>query len=184
MDKSGDKSGSSLIIVNSWPDHNSPARATTSPTVYFYYRISMFIGEYNHSLDPKKRLAIPAKLRKEVGDRAVLTRGLESCLFLFSIKEWEQLAEKISQLPMGQKDSRGFARLLLSGASEVELDQLGRVLVPDYLRDYAGLQKKIVIAGVGKRLEIWDEKRWGTYKDDIEKNGDQIAEKLGEIGMI
>ncbi len=144
----------------------------------------MLIGEYNHALDPKKRLAIPAKLRKEIGDTAVLTRGLETCLFLFPMKEWEIVAEKISQLPMGQRDSRGFARLLLSGASEVELDQLGRVLIPDYLRDYAGLQKAVMVAGVGKRLEIWDATRWGAYKREIEKNGDQIAEKLGEIGMI
>ncbi|MEK7615993.1 MAG: division/cell wall cluster transcriptional repressor MraZ [Patescibacteria group bacterium] len=144
----------------------------------------MLIGEYKHTLDPKKRLAVPAKLRKEVGERAVLTRGLENCLFLFSMKEWEVLAEKISQLPMGQKDSRGFARLLLSGASEVELDQLGRVLVPDYLRDYAGLQKTVIVAGVGKRLEIWDEAKWNVYKQKLESDGDAIAEKLGEIGMI
>ena len=144
----------------------------------------MFIGEYKHLLDPKKRLAVPSKLRKEIGEKAVLTRGLENCLFLFAMKEWEQLAEKISQLPMGQKDSRGFARLLLSGAVEVELDQLGRVLVPDYLRDYAGLQKTVIVAGVGKRLEIWDEAKWNAYKKNLESNGDAIAEKLGEIGMI
>lgn len=144
----------------------------------------MLIGTYKHTLDPKKRLSVPSKLRKEIGEKAVLTRGLENCLFLFSMKEWEVLAEKISQLPMGQKDSRGFARLLLSGASEVELDPPGRILVPDYLRDYAGLQKAVIIAGVGKRLEIWDESKWNVYKSDIEKNGDAIAEKLGEIGMI
>ncbi len=109
----------------------------------------MLIGEYKHLLDPKKRLAIPAKLRKEVGERAVLTKGLENCLFLFALNVWEEFATKLSALSMGQKDSRGFARLLLSGASEVELDQLGRVLVPDYLRDYAGLQKAVIVAGVG-----------------------------------
>lgn len=144
----------------------------------------MLIGEYKHSLDPKKRLSVPAKLRKEIGDKAVLTRGLENCLFLFPMKEWEQVAEKISQLPMGQKDSRGFARLMLSAASEVELDQLGRILVPDRLRDYAGLHKTVVIAGVGKRLEIWDESKWEIYKNDIEKNSEQIAEKLGEMGIV
>ena len=144
----------------------------------------MLIGEYKHLLDPKKRLAVPSKLRKEIGEKAVLTKGLENCLFLFAMKEWEQLAEKISQLPMGQKDSRGFARLLLSGAVEVELDQLGRVLVPDYLRDYAGLKKAVIVAGVGNRLEIWDEEKWQAYKRDLEKNGDKIAEKLGELGVI
>ena len=144
----------------------------------------MLIGEYKHVLDPKKRVSVPSKLRKEMGDRVVLTRGLENCLFLFPMKEWEQVAEKIGQLSMGQKDSRGFARLLLSGASEVEMDQLGRILVPDYLRDYAGLQKTVIVAGVGKRLEIWDETKWNAYKQNIESNGDEIAEKLGELGMI
>lgn len=144
----------------------------------------MLIGEYKHALDPKKRLAIPAKLRREIGEKAFLTRGLENCLFLFPAKEWEIVAEKISQTSFANKNARGFARLLLSGASEVELDALGRVLVPDYLRDYAGLEKSVIVAGVGKRLEIWDEAKWQVYKKDIEKNGDQIAEKLGEIGMI
>lgn len=144
----------------------------------------MLIGEYKHILDPKKRLSVPSKLRKEVGDTAVLTKGLENCLFLFPMSEWEKVAEKLSALPMGQKDSRGFARLLLSGAAEVELDQLGRILIPENLRDYAGLQKAVMVAGVGKRLEIWDVAKWETYKSEIEKNGDQIAEKLGEIGMI
>ena len=144
----------------------------------------MLIGEYKHALDPKKRLAVPSKLRKEIGERAVLTRGLENCLFLFAMNVWEELANKLSALPMGQKDARGFARLLLSGAVEVELDQLGRVLVPDYLRDYAGLQKLVIIAGVGKRLEIWDQEKWGVYKGNIEKDSDGIAERLGEIGFI
>ena len=144
----------------------------------------MLIGEYSHNLDPKKRLAVPSKLRKEIGERAVLTRGLDACLFLFTMKSWEELAEKLNNLPMGQKDSRGFARLLLSGASEVELDQLGRVLIPDYLRDYAGLQKAVIVAGVGKRLEIWDAEKWSVYKRKLESDSDSIAEKLGEIGMI
>src|SRR3989338_6320029 len=129
----------------------------------------MLIGEYKHSLDPKKRLGIPAKVRKEIGDTAILTRGLENCLFLFPMKEWEAVAEKLSQLPMGQKDSRGFARLLLSGAAEVELDQLGRILIPENLREYASLQKAVIVAGVGKRLEIWDATKWNSYKSDIEK---------------
>ena len=144
----------------------------------------MLIGEYKHSLDPKKRVSVPSKVRKEVGERAVLTKGLENCLFLFPMKEWEPVAEKLSALPMGQKDSRGFARLLLSGVAEVELDQLGRILIPENLREYAGLQKAVIVVGVGKRMEIWDEVKWNAYKNDIEKNGDQIAEKLGEIGMI
>lgn len=144
----------------------------------------MLIGEYKHLLDPKKRLSIPVKLRKEIGDRAVLTRGLDNCLFLFPKKEWEQLADKLGKLPFGQQDTRGFVRLLLSGASEVELDQLGRILIPDFLKDYALLKKDIVVAGLFNRLEIWDKERWLSYKNNLEKNSDRIAEKLGDLGII
>ncbi|HEY4506984.1 MAG TPA: division/cell wall cluster transcriptional repressor MraZ [Candidatus Paceibacterota bacterium] len=144
----------------------------------------MLIGEYKHIIDPKKRLSIPSKLRKEIGDRAVLTRGLDNCLFLFPMREWEQLAEKLGKLPFGQQDTRSFVRLLLSGASEVEMDQLGRVLVPDFLKEYAGLKKTVIVAGLFNRLEIWDEEHWSEYKKNIEKNSDKIAEKLGELGVI
>jgi len=144
----------------------------------------MFIGEYKHSIDNKKRLAIPVKFRKELGGKAVLTRGLDGCLFIFPQKEWEQLAEKLGRLPFGQQDSRGFVRLLLAGASEVEFDQLGRGLVPDFLKDYAGLKKEVVIAGLFNKLEVWDETRWSSYKANLEKNSDRIAEKLGELGVI
>ncbi len=144
----------------------------------------MLIGEYKHTIDPKKRLSIPIKLRKEIGDGAILTRGLDSCLFLFPLKEWNQLADKLGKLPLGQQDTRGFVRLLLSGAVEVEFDQLGRVLVPDYLRDYADLKKSVVVAGLFNRLEIWDESKWQIYKANLEKNSDKIAEKLGELGVI
>src|SRR3989344_640156 len=144
----------------------------------------MFIGEYKHIIDSKKRLAIPIKFRKELGGKAVLTRGLDGCLFIFPQKEWEQLAEKLGRLPFGQQDSRGFVRLLLAGASEVEFDQLGRILVPDFLRDYAALKKEVVIAGLFNKLEGWDETRWSSYKANLEKNSDRIAEKLGELGVI
>ncbi len=144
----------------------------------------MLIGEYKHSIDPKKRLSIPAKVRKDIGDKAVLTRGLDNCLFLFPMKEWEMLAAKLGTLPMGQQDTRGFVRLMLAGASEVELDQLGRVLIPDYLKEYADLKKNVVIAGLFNRLEIWDEEKWTDYKTNLEKNGDRIAEKLGELGVV
>ena len=144
----------------------------------------MLIGEYLHTIDPKKRLSIPAKFRKELGTKAVLTRGLDGCLFLFPVNEWEQLAEKLGKLPFGQQDSRGFVRLLLAGASEVEFDQLGRVLIPDFLKDYAALKKDAIIAGLFNKLEVWDETRWVNYKNNLEKNSDRIAEKLGELGVI
>lgn len=144
----------------------------------------MLIGEHKHTIDPKKRLSIPSKFRKEIGDKSVLTRGLDNCLFLFPLKEWEVLADRVSKLPIGQQDSRAFARLLLAGATDVEVDQLGRILVPDFLRDYAGLKKSVIIAGLFNRLEIWDEDKWRMYKADLEKNSDRIAEKLGELGVI
>ena len=143
----------------------------------------MLIGEYTHTIDEKKRLAIPSKLRKELGAKAVITRGLDNCLFVFPLKEWQKLMEKLSNLPIGQKDTRGFSRLMLSGASEVDLDTLGRVLVPDYLKKYAQLKRNVVIAGVYNRLEIWDETRWNTFKNQNEKEADNIAERLGELGV-
>ena len=144
----------------------------------------MLIGEYRHNLDAKKRLAIPVKFRKELGGDAIMTKGLDGCLFVFPKTQWDLLSEKVGNLPMGKIDSRSFARLMLAGASEIEFDGLGRVLIPEYLKEYAGLDKKIVIAGIYNRLEIWNEARWLRHKESIEKNSDSIAEKLGEMGII
>jgi len=143
----------------------------------------MLIGEYQHTLDSKKRLAVPAKLRKEFGERAILTRGLNNSLFLYSPDGWRKVTDKLSQLSVGQPDARNFLRLMFSGATEVELDGLGRILIPDYLKNYAGLKQRVSIVGVNDRLEIWDEERWENYKKDVEKNTDMIAEKLGELGL-
>ena len=141
------------------------------------------IGEYTHTIDAKKRLAIPSKLRKELGAKAVITRGLDNCLFIYPFKEWQKLVDKLSNLPIGQRDTRGFGRLMLAGASEADLDSLGRVLIPDYLKKYAQLKRNVVIAGVYNRLEIWDEARWNTFKRQSEKDVDNIAERLGELGV-
>lgn len=143
----------------------------------------MFIGEYTYSIDEKKRLAIPAKFRSLLGKKAVITRGLDQCLFLFPAKEWGDLAKKLAQLPLSQADARGFARLMLTGAMEVSLDNLGRILIPDYLKTYAILKKKVVIAGVYNRVEIWDEGEWQEYKKKIETTVGDIAEKLKELGV-
>ncbi len=143
----------------------------------------MLIGEYRHTIDAKKRLAIPAKLRKELGKGAILTRGLDSCLFLYPLKEWEKLTEKLGSLPVGQADTRSFIRLMLAGATEVEFDGLGRILIPDYLKNYGGLRQQVLIAGVYNRLEIWDEERWTNYKMTVEQNTNMLAEKLGELGL-
>lgn len=143
----------------------------------------MLIGEYQHTIDEKKRLAIPAKLRKELGKGAVLTRGLDNCLALYPLKEWEKLADKLNQLPAGQAETRGLARAIMSGAVEVEFDALGRILVPDYLKQYAGIEKNVVIAGVFKNIEIWDQKQWDAYKARTEKTVGDMAAKLSELGF-
>ncbi len=143
----------------------------------------MFIGEYNYSIDEKKRLAVPAKFRSLLGKKAVITKGLDQCLFIFSTKEWKTLSEKISKLPLTQSDARGFTRLMLGGAMEVSIDSMGRILIPDYLKKYAGLKKKVSLIGVLNRIEIWGEESWDKYKNQTEKEGDNIAERLKELGI-
>ncbi|MBI1888480.1 MAG: division/cell wall cluster transcriptional repressor MraZ [Candidatus Spechtbacteria bacterium] len=143
----------------------------------------MFIGEYSHIIDEKRRLALPAKFRKEVGKEAVITRGLDNCLFVFPKVAWNELAQKLGSLPLGQHDARGFLRLMLAGAMDAALDGLGRVLIPDYLKEYASLKKQAVIIGVFNRLEIWDEQLWKEYKNRSEKEIGNMAERLGELGV-
>lgn len=144
----------------------------------------MLIGEYNHSIDPKKRVSLPSKFRKEIGKKLVMTRGLDNCLFLYAVSEWKIISDKLGTLGMGQASTRGFNRFLLSGAAEVEVDSVGRILIPDYLAQFAELKKSVVFAGVHNRIELWNEKRWTEYKKQIEKDADQLAEQLGEIGMF
>lgn len=143
----------------------------------------MFIGEYQYTIDEKKRLAVPPKLRAVLGKKAIITRGLDQCLWLYPVKEWNDLAKKLSQLPLSQADARGFARIMLTGAMEVNIDGLGRILVPDYLKSYAGLSKKVVVAGVYNRIEIWDEIKWREYSSKTEKEVGDIAERLKELGV-
>ena len=143
----------------------------------------MFIGEYTHSIDDKGRVAIPAKFRAKLGAVAIVTRGLDRCLFVFAKPEWDKLAEKIIALPLAKADSRAFARLMLSGAVDVTPDTQGRVVIPENLKRYAGLEKTAVVAGVYNRIEIWDETTWQHYKEKTEAASDDIAEKLGEMGI-
>lgn len=144
----------------------------------------MFIGEYAHSLDPKKRLALPARFRKELGEKVVITRGLDQCLFIYSLAAWEEIASKLNALPLGQAATRSFVRLMLAGAFEAEIDKLGRVLLPDYLKRYAAIGQKIIIAGVFNRLEIWAQEKWEQYRGEAEQRTDELAERLGELGML
>ncbi len=143
----------------------------------------MFIGEYQHLIDEKGRLAVPVKFRKRVGSGAVVTRGLDGCLFVFPMDEWTKLAEKLSSLPLSQSNSRAFARLMLAGAMDVEIDRQGRVVIPEYLRHYAKLGKDVVVAGLYSRIEIWDRAAWEKYKARTEKDSNDIAEKMGELGI-
>lgn len=143
----------------------------------------MFIGEYHHAIDDKGRLAVPVKFREEIGRTVVVTRGLDNCLFVYTQTEWTQLAERLSKLPVAKANTRAFARLMLAGAMELEVDKQGRVILPDYLRKYAGLKKKVVIAGLLNRLEIWDALVWQKYQAGTERNAGDIAEALGELGV-
>jgi len=143
----------------------------------------MFIGEYHHTLDDKGRLAIPIKFRASIAEGAVVTRGLDRSLFLYTRSEWEVLAAKLAALPFGQSDTRAFARLMLAGAMEVEIDKSGRVNVPEYLRTYAGLKKDVVVVGLYNRMELWDEETWKTYATKTEEQGNAIAERLGSLGV-
>lgn len=143
----------------------------------------MLLGEFKHNLDTKGRVALPAKFRNKLGAGAIITRGLDHCLFVFAHKEWEALAQKLMALPLAQANSRAFSRLMLAGASDVEIDKQGRILVPDYLREYAGLKKETVITGLYNRIEIWDKEEWQKYKQKTETESDEIAEKLGELGI-
>jgi len=144
----------------------------------------MLIGEYTHVLDEKKRLSLPSKFRKELGSIVVVTRGLDNCLFVYSLKEWQKILQKIGELPMGKADTRGFNRFMLSGAVETEVDKAGRMLIPDFLKIFAGLTSQVVLTGVHSRVEVWDEKTWREYKERIEKQGDVLAEKLSELGIL
>ncbi len=143
----------------------------------------MFIGEYIYKIDDKKRLAIPPKFRDELKKKAIITRGIDHCLFLYSVEEWQKIAEKISGIPFGQHDGRSFSRLMLAGAMEVEFDSLGRILIPDYLKDYASLKKETTIAGLYNRIEIWDKSIWEEYKNKTEEELGNIAERLKEFGL-
>lgn len=144
----------------------------------------MFIGEYEHSLDEKKRISLPKSFRKDLGKKVVMTRGLDNCLFVYSRANWEKVAGKLQELSFAQADTRGFNRFILSGAAEVEVDGAGRILIPEHQKDFAGLKKNVVFAGVSDRVEVWDSERWKTYKARIEKQADALAEKLGEIGAL
>lgn len=143
----------------------------------------MFIGEYTHSVDSKNRLFVPTKFQKDLKQGIVVTRGLDSCLFVFTLKAWEEIATKLKSMPLTNQNSRAFARLMLAGAMEVKLDKQGRMLIPQYLKEFASLSKETVLAGLFDRIEIWNKESWEKYKKQTEKDSNKIAENLTELGI-
>ncbi|MCR4311095.1 MAG: division/cell wall cluster transcriptional repressor MraZ [Candidatus Taylorbacteria bacterium] len=144
----------------------------------------MLIGEYTHSIDDKNRVSLPAKFRSEMGKKIVITPGLDNCLFLFTMAEWKKISERLSSSSLLAADNRSFNRFMFGGAVEADVDSIGRILVPDFLRERATLKGKVVVIGVQSRVEIWNEKSWIDYKKVVEKQADTLAEKLGQVGVL
>jgi MraZ protein len=143
----------------------------------------MFLGEYQHSLDSKGRIIVPSKFREELGSSFIATKGLDNCLFLYPMDEWRTIEEKLRSLPFTRADVRSFARFFFSGASELEIDKQGRILLPSNLRDYAMIEKEMVIIGVGSRVEIWAHEKWAEYNQAAESSYELIAENLVGLGL-
>src|SRR3989338_8493659 len=149
-----------------------------------YYMIALLIGEYLHSLDEKKRISLPKNFRAALGKKVIITRGLDNCLYIYSRTSWEKIAQKLQSLSIADADTRGFSRFMLSGTAEVDVDGVGRILIPDHQKLFAGLDKRIIFAGVSDHVEIWNSEAWNTYKALIEKNADKMAAKLDSIGAL
>ena len=143
----------------------------------------MLIGEYEHSLDAKGRLIMPAKLRQDMGDKFIVTKGLDGCLFAFSQNEWLNFETKLKALPLSDKNARNFVRFFLSGATECEIDKQGRFLIANNLREYANMEKEVIIIGVGTRIEIWNREKWNKYNSDENISADSIAENMTMLGI-
>ncbi len=143
----------------------------------------MFIGEYQHSIDSKGRIIIPSKFREALGYKFILTKGLDNCLFIYPMNEWDNLETKLKQLPLASKDARAFVRHFFSGAVECEVDKQGRITIPLNLRDHAKVTKEVITIGVSSRVEIWDKEEWEKYNDDSDLSYDNIAEKMEELGI-
>lgn len=150
----------------------------------FASHTDMLIGKYTHELDPKKRLTLPSKWRAGLGKKVVITSGLDSSLFVFSIKEWEKVAEKLAQVGFGNQDSRAFNRFMLANAYETDVDAAGRVVIPDTLKTFARLSTKVVLAGMYSRVELWDEAVWDASIAKVNGEADALASKLSDLGII
>ena len=143
----------------------------------------MLIGEYEHSIDAKGRLIMPSKLKEDIGEKFVITKGLDGCLFVYSIKEWQNFEEKLRAFPLTNKDARALMRFFLAGAMECEIDKQGRFLIPSNLREFAGLEKEVVVIGVLNKIEIWSKDKWLKYSEEENNSADEIAEKMSNLGI-
>ena len=141
----------------------------------------MLIGEYEHSLDSKNRIIMPSKFRDDIGEKFIVTKGLDGCLFAYSISEWKNFEEKLRSLPLSNKDARAFSRFFFAGATDCILDKQGRFLIPSNLREFAGLTKECVIVGMDSRVEIWSKDRWEKCDEDL--SPDDVAEKMEMLGI-
>ena len=143
----------------------------------------MFMGQYNHTIDTKGRVIIPAKFREKLGESFVVTKGLDGCLYGYADEEWKKFEEKLSALPITNKDARQFTRFFLAGAAECELDKQGRILIPSVLREFAGLDKDVVLVGSASKIEIWSKERWDSSNETYEGNMDEIAANMESLGF-
>ena len=143
----------------------------------------MFIGEHQHNLDDKGRLQVPVKWRSKLAEGAVLTKGFDGSLKCYPVLEWQEIAEHLAQLPQSDPNARAYIRQTLAGATDVELDKSGRIVVPPYLRDYAKLKKSLVLAGLANHIEIWDSAKWEQYQSGIDQTSTQFSASLKEIGI-
>lgn len=143
----------------------------------------MLLGEYEHTIDTKGRIAMPAKLREGLGAKFIITKGLDGCLFVYALDEWQRVEQKLASLPMSRKTARDFTRFLFGGACEGECDKQGRVLLPANLRRYAALEREAVIVGVGSRAEIWDAAKWQQYNEESAEDVGELAEQLADLGI-
>jgi MraZ protein len=145
---------------------------------------NMLIGKYTHDLDPKKRLTLPSKWRVDLGKKVVVTTGLDGSLFIFPVKEWERVAERLSESGFGNKDTRDFNRFILGNAYETDVDAAGRIVIPDTLKSFAKLEAKVVLAGMHSRVELWDESAWNNFTAKVSGEADILASRLSELGII
>jgi len=143
----------------------------------------MFIGQFEHAIDQKGRIAVPFKFRRSIASGAVITKGLDGCLFLFTREKWQKMAQSIGQLPLTKSSARLYARLILAGASDVEFDKQGRIIMPQYLREYANIGKNAIVVGVYDRVEIWNKSKWKRAIEKVENKAGEIAEELSELGV-